>query len=73
MTTNAPRAVFVTRETDYELLLARHATREQARFYLESRGQKLAEVEARHERFVHVLRHARMAVPAEWLLISAEK
>lgn len=66
MTTNAPRAVFVTRETDYELLLARHATREQARFYLESRGQKLAEVEARHERFVHVLRHARMAVPAEW-------
>ncbi len=31
--TTAPRAVFVTRETDYDLLLARHATREQARFY----------------------------------------
>jgi NAD kinase len=66
MTTNAPRAVFVTRETDYELLLARHATREQARFFLETRGQQLAEVEARHERFVDVLRQARTTVPSEW-------
>lgn len=66
MTTIAPRAVFVTRETDYELLLARHATREQARFFLEARGQKIADVEARHERFVKVLRQARAAVPAEW-------
>ncbi len=66
MATNAPRAVFVTRETDYERLLARHATREQARFFLETRGQQLAEVKARHERFVDVLRQARTAVPAEW-------
>lgn len=66
MTTTAPRAVFVTRETDYELLLARHATREQARFYLDTRGQKLAELEARHERFQSVLRQARAAVPADW-------
>ncbi len=27
MSTISPRAVFVTRETDYELLLARHAAR----------------------------------------------
>lgn len=66
MTTTAPRAVFVTRETDYELLLARHATREQARFYLDTRGQKLAELEARHEQFQSVLRQARAAVPADW-------
>ncbi|CAO4143727.1 NAD(+)/NADH kinase [Methylorubrum aminovorans] len=61
-----PRAVFVTRETDYELLIARHATRGQARFFLESRGQGLAAVEARHERFHAVLARARAAVPAEW-------
>ncbi|MGA4551553.1 hypothetical protein [Methylorubrum aminovorans] len=61
-----PRAVFVTRETDYELLIARHATRGQARFFLESRGQGLAAVEARHERFHAVLAQARAAVPAEW-------
>jgi NAD kinase len=66
MATNAPRAVFVTRETDYELLLAHHGTREQTRFFLKTRGQKLAEAEARHERFVEVLRQARTAVPSEW-------
>ncbi|GJE81572.1 NAD(+)/NADH kinase [Methylorubrum thiocyanatum] len=61
-----PRAVFVTRETDYELLIARHATRGQARFFLESRGEGLAQVEARHERFHAVLARARAAVPDEW-------
>jgi len=66
MATTAPRAVFVTRETDYELLLARHATREQARFYLDTRGQKLAELEARHEQFQSVLRQARTSVPGDW-------
>src|SRR5690242_15800785 len=66
MSTVPPRAVFVTRETDYELLSARHATREQARFFLERRGQKLADVEARHEHFRAVLRDARGSVPADW-------
>lgn len=64
--TTAPRAVFVTRETDYDLLLARHATREQARFYLETRGQRLADLEKRHEQFQAVLRQARASVPADW-------
>lgn len=61
-----PRAVFVIRDTDYEALLARHATRGQARFFLESRSQSLAEVEARHARFQAVLAQARAAVPATW-------
>lgn len=61
-----PRAVFVVRETDYEALLARHATRGQARFFLESRGQSLAEVEARHARFHAVLGQARASVPKDW-------
>lgn len=63
---NTPRAVFVTRETDYELLVARHATRDQARFFLETRGQRIEEVEARHHLFHAVLASARVAVPAEW-------
>jgi NAD kinase len=66
MSTNAPRAVFVTRETDYELLLARHATREQVRFFLKTRGQDLADVEARHARFYETLKEARAAVPPDW-------
>jgi NAD kinase len=66
MAINAPRAVFVVRETDYELLIARHATRDQARFFLETRGQQIAEVEQRHERFEAVLKAARAAVPGDW-------
>lgn len=66
MPTISPRAVFVTRESDYELLLARHATREQARFFLETRGQKLADVERRHDLFASVLHAARSAVPSDW-------
>jgi hypothetical protein len=58
--------VFVARETDYELLIARHATRDQVRFYLKTRGQSLDAVEALHERFYEVLRQVRAAVPADW-------
>jgi len=66
MPATTPRAVFVTRETDYELLVARHATRDQARFFLETRGQRIEEVEARHHLFHAVLASARAAAPAEW-------
>lgn len=60
------RAVFVIRETDYEALIARHATNGQARFFLESRGQKLEDVLERHKRFQAVLSRARASVPGEW-------
>ncbi len=61
-----PRVVFVIRDTDFELLVARHATRGQVRFFLESRGQTLAEVEARHAQFQAVLADARASVPLDW-------
>lgn len=66
MPTNAPRAVFITRETDYELLIARHATRDQVRFFLESRGQSIDAVEARHRHFEKALHLVRSATPADW-------
>ncbi|NRD90733.1 hypothetical protein C8024_16695 [Sphingopyxis sp. BSNA05] len=66
MTSISPRAVFVTRETDYELLLSRHATHEQARFHLETRGQKISEVEHRHADFIDTLKQARAVVPPDW-------
>jgi NAD kinase len=66
MTTNAPRAVFVTRETDYELLIAHHGTRDQARFFLETRGQQIEEIEGRHEQLAATLRAARTATPGDW-------
>ncbi|BCG91757.1 NAD(+)/NADH kinase [Mesorhizobium sp. 131-2-1] len=66
MAANRPRAVFVTRETDYELLVARHATRDQARFFLQTRDQRLENIEARHANFHAVLGTARASVPADW-------
>lgn len=66
MSTNSPRAVFVTRESDYELLLARHATREQARFFLETRGQQIEALEDRDHQLHDALKQARRAVPDDW-------
>src|SRR5688500_12012858 len=73
MPTISPRAVFVTRESDYEQLLARHATREQARFFLETRGQKLADVERRHDLFASVLHAVRGAVPGDWRQVLVKR
>jgi hypothetical protein len=45
--TSVPRVVVVSRSTEYAGLLARHGTREQARFFLETRGRSIDEVESR--------------------------
>lgn len=66
MATVAPRAVFVTRESDYRLLLARHATREQASFFLETRGQRIETLEERDRQLAEALHVARRAVPDDW-------
>ncbi|MEB3223250.1 MAG: hypothetical protein VKS61_14335 [Candidatus Sericytochromatia bacterium] len=61
-----PRIVVITRPTDYEGLLARHGTREQARFFLASRGRDLAEVEGRHRRVQAALTAVAGAIPSAW-------
>jgi NAD kinase len=58
-----PRAVVVTRPTEYEDLLQRHATREQTRFFLASRGQRLDEIEARHAQVKGALEAVLAAIP----------
>jgi len=73
MATNSPRAVFVTRETDYELLLARHATRGQAKFFLGTRGQDIDVLEERHRQLHAALHAARAAVPGDWRQASVAR
>ncbi len=63
MASKAPRVVVVTRPTEYELLIARHATRPQAKFFLDARGRDIREVEARHARFGAVLDGVMHAIP----------
>jgi NAD kinase len=65
-TAKPPRAVLVTRPTEYELLIRRHATRGQAAFFLETRGQSIDEVERRHARFDEIQNGVLQAIPTDW-------
>lgn len=58
-----PRIVVVTRPTELQLLLARHGTREQARFHLERRDVRIEEVEARHHQIEAVQASVAHAIP----------
>jgi NAD kinase len=66
MTQKTPRVVVVTRPTEYELLLARHATRSQAKFFLQGRGQNIDEIEHRHRHFELALGQVMSAIPLDW-------
>lgn len=66
MSSLPPRAVVVRRPTDYELLLARHATRGQAEFFVRSRGQEIDAIEAEHAAIHRVLTGVLAAIPSRW-------
>src|SRR3712207_4800325 len=61
-----PRAVLVERPSEYHELLARHATHDQVRFFLETRGRDLEAVLERHAALQHAHRHVLGAVPPDW-------
>ncbi|MFE9444054.1 hypothetical protein ACFYO2_34890 [Streptomyces sp. NPDC006602] len=62
----APRVVVVHRTTEYEELVARHATHGQAAFFLSSRGRDIAELAERHRRTRQALAEVGAAVPLTW-------
>lgn len=66
MSATVPRVVVVTRPTDFDELMARHGTREQARFFLEQRDQRIEEVEGRHRAHEHALTRVSQAIPVRW-------
>ncbi len=66
MTSITPRVVVVTRETEYDMLLARHATRGQVEFFLKERAQSLDEVEKRHARQLEAVHKLNAAIPTDW-------
>jgi hypothetical protein len=71
--TSVPRIVVVSRSTEYADLLARHGTREQARFFLETRGRSIDEVEARDATQRNALVTVTAAVPADWRRARVER
>ena len=69
----APRAVLVTREDDYDLLLARHATRGQAEFFLRARRQSVDEPTQRHQRLQAALATVRAGIPRDWRIAQVKR
>jgi NAD kinase len=64
--TLAPRVVVVHRRTELEELLARHGTRQQAAFFLRTRGRSLDEVDERHHADQVALTLVAGAIPFDW-------
>lgn len=68
-----PRVVVVRRKTDYEALLAHHATHGQARFFLEARGQDIDAVQHVHDRIRDALAVVASAIPAAWRQTAVDR
>ena len=68
-----PRAVLVHRATELSELVARHGTRQQAGFFLQTRGRDLAELDERHEAQQKALAAVSAAVPLDWRRAVAER
>ena len=67
------RVVVVSRPSELDGLLARHGTPGQARFFVESRGGDLREVEERHAR-LRAARHAlSQAIPVDWRRVEISR
>ncbi len=73
MAAPAPRAVVVTRASELDALVARHGTRAQARFFLEGRGQDLAELERRHGLRDAALVEVSRAIPISWRRVRLDR
>jgi hypothetical protein len=68
-----PRAVVVHRATELTELVARHGTRQQAGFFLTSRGRDLAELDVRHQAQQEALATVSAAIPLDWRRAVAER
>lgn len=68
-----PRVVVAHRASEYTELIARHGTRGQVGFVLETRGRALAEVDAGHEALEVALATVGAAIPADWRRASVER
>ena len=66
MSTIPPRVVVVSRPSEYEALIARHATHAQAAFFLSNRNQDIEVVRDRHEKQEKALHAVGTAVPLSW-------
>lgn len=69
----APRALIVTRPTEYDELLGRHGTRQQVGFFLEQRDRGLDELDERHALQQQALQKVAVAIPIDWRRASLSR
>jgi hypothetical protein len=69
----APRVVVVHRRTELDDLVARHGTRGQASFFLQTRGRTLADVETSHTAVHDALTTVAAAIPLDWRRGTVER
>ncbi len=67
------RLVVVTRKTPLQLLIERHGTQAQARFYLKTRGQDIAAQEALHARLEAGLSAVMAALPSDQRVVRVDR
>ena len=73
MSSLSPRVVVVTRQSEYQALLAAHGTRGQAAFFLERRGQRIDQVEAVHEQLAAAVAQTKAEIPPDWSIAAVER
>ncbi len=73
VTTDRPRLVLATRKTQLEELLLRHGTHLQAKFYVESRGQKIDDYEEAHRRFEAGMAKVLQDIPADQRRVRVDR
>ena len=71
--TLSPRAVVVTRQTELETLIAHHGTRQQAFFFLRSRGRDPDQLVAADEAQRAALQHVAATIPMDWRRVQVER
>ena len=71
--TLSPRLVLVTRETEYEELLVRHATPGQATMFLRRRGQTLEGLDRQRLAVKEVVATVRAGVPKDWRIAAVRR
>jgi len=68
-----PRVVVVARPTVLQMLLNRHATLGQVRFFLENRGQSLEGIQKHHNEFESALHKVERSIPSTWRRSRVER
>ena len=71
--TLGPRLVLVTRETEYDSLMVRHATRGQADMFLRRHGQSIEGLDRQRTQLTAMLAEIRAGLPKGWRLANVRR